>query len=137
MSLLALRHRFKSCQRDATKSLPTFLNSIRDRGFAVNIQDLNHDGRLFKSHAEFLARVAKINSYAEQYGAEGFRSAILYRVEKWFGALKFAYDMSVPNVAHLDPQRGGCCTVMPYFIGRHVGAAGNHDAGLHPVSYPE
>jgi hypothetical protein len=25
--------------------------------------------------------------------------------------------MSVPNVAHLDPQPGGCCTVMPYFIG--------------------
>ncbi len=25
--------------------------------------------------------------------------------------------MSVPNVGHLDPQRGGCCTVMPYFIG--------------------
>jgi hypothetical protein len=33
--------------------------------------------------------------------------------------LDFEYDMSVPNVAHLDPQRGGCCTVMPYFIG-HV-----------------
>ncbi len=26
--------------------------------------------------------------------------------------------MSVPNVAHLEPQRGGCCTVMPYFVGR-------------------
>jgi hypothetical protein len=25
--------------------------------------------------------------------------------------------MSMPNVAHLDPQSGGCCTVMPYFIG--------------------
>jgi hypothetical protein len=25
--------------------------------------------------------------------------------------------MSIPNVAHLDPQRGGCCTVFPYFIG--------------------
>ena len=25
--------------------------------------------------------------------------------------------MSVPNVASLDPQRGGCCTVMPYFLG--------------------
>jgi hypothetical protein len=24
--------------------------------------------------------------------------------------------MSVPNVASLDPQRGGCCTVMPYFL---------------------
>ena len=27
------------------------------------------------------------------------------------------YDISVPNVRHLDPQRGGCCSVMPYFIG--------------------
>ena len=26
--------------------------------------------------------------------------------------------MSVPNVAHLEPQRGGCCTVMPYFVGK-------------------
>jgi hypothetical protein len=26
--------------------------------------------------------------------------------------------MSVPNVGHLDPQSGGCCTVMPYFIGK-------------------
>jgi hypothetical protein len=35
----------------------------------------------------------------------------------WYDDLKFSYDMSVPNVAHLDPQRGGCCTVMPYFLG--------------------
>jgi hypothetical protein len=26
--------------------------------------------------------------------------------------------MSVPNVAHLDPQRGGCCTVFPFFNGK-------------------
>jgi hypothetical protein len=26
--------------------------------------------------------------------------------------------MSVPNVGHLDPQRGGCCTTKPYFIGK-------------------
>ena len=26
--------------------------------------------------------------------------------------------MSVPNGAHLEPQRGGCCTVMPYFVGK-------------------
>jgi hypothetical protein len=24
--------------------------------------------------------------------------------------------MSVPNVGRLEPQRGGCCTVMPYFL---------------------
>ena len=37
----------------------------------------------------------------------------------WTGTatLQFSFDMSVPNVAHLDPQKGGCCTVMPYFFG--------------------
>ena len=59
----------------------------------------------------------KINQYGRQFGAEGFRSAVLYRRQNWFDALQFSYDMSVPNVAHLDPQHGGCCTVMPYFVG--------------------
>jgi hypothetical protein len=26
--------------------------------------------------------------------------------------------MSIPNVGHLDPQHGGCCTTFPYFIGK-------------------
>src|SRR5207244_1758370 len=30
--------------------------------------------------------------------------------------LNISYDMSVPNVARLEVQRGGCCTVMPYFL---------------------
>ena len=41
----------------------------------------------------------------------------MYREQQWFEAFEFSYDMSVPNVAHLEPQRGGCCTVMPYFVG--------------------
>ncbi len=43
----------------------------------------------------------------------------MYRRQDWFADLDFSFDMSVPNVAHLEPQRGGCCTVMPYFLG-HV-----------------
>ncbi len=93
------------------------VGAIRDRGFEVNIQDLNHDGQLFRSKDEFLRRAERINHYGELYGAKGFRAGVLYRNQEWFDALKFSYDMSVPNVAHLDPQRGGCCTVMPYFIG--------------------
>jgi hypothetical protein len=34
----------------------------------------------------------------------------------WFQDLDFSYDMSIPSVARLEPQRGGCCTVMPYFL---------------------
>ena len=26
--------------------------------------------------------------------------------------------MSVPSSGHLEPQRGGCCTIMPYFVGK-------------------
>jgi hypothetical protein len=94
-----------------------FLDSIRLRGFEVAVHDLNHDGRLFKSREYFKERVAKINSYGHKWGADGFRAAVLYRRQEWFNDLEFSYDMSVPNVAHLDPQRGGCCTVMPYFVG--------------------
>lgn len=96
---------------------PQFLSSIRDRGFEVVVHDLNHDGHLYRTREQFLQRAAKINAYGKQYGAEGFRAGVLYRKQVWYDALDFAYDMSVPNVAHLDPQRGGCCTVTPYFIG--------------------
>lgn len=96
---------------------PEFLHSIRRRGFEVVVHDLNHDGHLYRDREQFLERAAKINAYGKEYGAEGFRAGVLYRKQLWYDALKFSYDMSVPNVAHLDPQRGGCCTVMPYFLG--------------------
>jgi len=96
---------------------PNLLESIRNRGFDVGIQDLSHDGRLFDSKKEFLRRAKIINRYGREYGAKGFRAAVLYRKPEWYNALEFSFDMSVPNVAHLDPQHGGCCTVMPYFIG--------------------
>lgn len=96
---------------------PEILGGLRDRGFEVCVQDLNHDGRLFDEREEFRLRAARINRYGREYGAKGYRSAVLYRKPEWFVDLDFCFDMSIPNVAHLDPQRGGCCTVMPYFIG--------------------
>jgi hypothetical protein len=97
---------------------PDFLKGIRDRAFEIGVQDLNHDGRLFDDREEFLRRVKRINLYGKEYGARGFRSAALYRNLHWFDQLDFSYDMSVPTSAHLEAQEGGCCTVMPYFIGQ-------------------
>lgn len=94
-----------------------FIQAIRHRGFEINIQDLNHDGNLFRNRNEFDRRAHKINKYAETYEASGFRAAVLYRNLDWYEALRCSFDMSVPSVAHLDPQKGGCCTVMPYFFG--------------------
>ncbi|MGD1154711.1 MAG: glycosyltransferase [Terriglobia bacterium] len=95
----------------------SYLGEIRRRGFEVDVQDLNHDGLLFKDFAEFKRRAKAINQHGAAFQARGFRSAVLYRNPDWLNLLDFEYDMSTPNVAHLDPQRGGCCTVFPYFIG--------------------
>jgi len=94
----------------------SYLQNIRDRGFEVNVQGLNHDGNLFRNREIFLKKAHQINRYAEEYNAQGFRSPVLYRNTDWFQDLNFSYDMSVPNVARLEAQRGGCCTVMPYFL---------------------
>jgi len=95
----------------------SYIDSIHARGHEVAVHDLNHDGHLYDNRPQFLTRVTKINDYGRKFSAQGFRAAVLYRNQDWFDQFQFAYDMSVPNVAHLDPQRGGCCTVMPYFIG--------------------
>jgi peptidoglycan/xylan/chitin deacetylase (PgdA/CDA1 family) len=97
---------------------PALLDEIRARGHEVGVHDLNHDGKLFSDRRLFLERVKAVNQYGRDWKAKGFRSAVLYRNLGWFDQLEFEYDMSVPNVGHLEAQRGGCCTVFPYFIDR-------------------
>jgi hypothetical protein len=95
-----------------------FLSTIRCRGLELNVQDLTHDGDLFSDPQEFLRRARLINRFLREYGAQGFRAGRMYRNPDWYEALEISYDMSIPNVGHLEAQRGGCCTVFPYFIGR-------------------
>jgi len=114
------RSSFQVVPEDRYPVSKAYLSSIADRGFEVNVHDLKHDGRLYADYEEFQRRAKRINEYAREFGAVGFRSGILYRNADWYDAFDFLYDMSIPNVGHLDPQRGGCCTVMPYFIGNLV-----------------
>jgi len=95
----------------------TILDTIRRRGFELNVHDLSHDGELFRTKESLLRGAELINGYLRDFGATGFRSARMHRNADWFDAFQMAYDMSIPNVAHLEPQRGGCCTVFPFFIG--------------------
>jgi hypothetical protein len=96
---------------------PKILAAIKTRGFEVNVHDLKHDGHLYDSHDKFRQAALRIDAFIERFESKGFRSGALYRNQEWYNEFRFSYDMSVPNVAHLDPQRGGCCTVMPYFVG--------------------
>lgn len=115
--LFGVRASFQFVPEERYSISEELLNRIRERGSEICVQDLNHDGRLFDDLEEFRRRSDLINRYGRKFGAKGFRSAVLYRKSGWFQYLDFSYDMSVPNVGHLDPQRGGCCTVFPYFIG--------------------
>ena len=94
-----------------------FIDSIWDRGFEVNVHDLNHDGHLVGDRPRFRARANLINEYARAYRAAGFRSGSLYRALDWWQDLDVSYDMSVPSVGHIEAQRGGCCSVTPFFVG--------------------
>jgi hypothetical protein len=114
------RSSFQVVPEDRYEVPKEYLDSIKKRGFEVNIHDLKHDGRLYAEHNEFVRRAGLINQYGRDFGARGFRSGVLYRNADWYDALDFLYDMSIPNVAHLDPQRGGCCSVMPFFVGKII-----------------
>jgi len=113
-----IKSAFQIVPEERYEVTPAFLRELKERGFEVNVHDLNHDGNLFSSREQFLLRAARINEYGRLYGASGFRSGVLYRNQAWFDALDFSYDMSIPCAAHLEAQRGGCCTVMPFFIGK-------------------
>lgn len=112
-----IKSAFQVVPEDRLSDSESLLTRLRRRGFEVNLHDLNHDGQLFVDRQQFLRRAAQINKYGRDFQCRGFRSGAMYRKQAWYDALDFSYDMSVPNVAHLEPQRGGCCTVMPYFVG--------------------
>ncbi len=108
---------FQLVPAGAAKITDRLVQRFRGRGFEVNIHDLNHDGHLFRDRQTFQERAARINEYVRAFGCRGFRAGSMYRKQEWLDALDVSYDMSVPNVAHLEPQQGGCCTVFPYFVG--------------------
>ncbi len=67
----------------------------------------------------FAAQFASISIFAN-LELEGFDPRLCTGMRTGWNPLMRVIDKSIPNVAHLEPQRGGCCTIMPYFIGKIV-----------------
>jgi len=75
-------------------------------GFEVGIHDLKHDGRLFASRRGFKRRAARINRYAREWAASGFRSGFMLRNLDWLHDLDVHYDASTVDTDPRTPARG-------------------------------
>ncbi len=84
-------------------------------GFEVGVHGLHHDGRDLESRATLEARLPAIRSYAERWGAVGFRSPATHRRWEWMPLLGFEWDSSYPDTDPFEPQGGGCCSWLPFF----------------------
>ena len=114
-----------------------YVSEIRSRGFEFNIHDLNHDGSLYLNGGNFCAEQLRINGYVHQYGARGFRAGSMYRNQDWYDAFEFSYDMSVPNVAHLEADARWLLHCDALFCRKNRRASSHHDAGLFALSHLE
>jgi len=94
-------------------------------GFEVGIHDLKHDGHLFASHREFKRRVVRINDYAREWGASGFRSGFMLRNLDWLHDLDVQYDASTFDTDPFEPQPDGGHTIFPFWVPRPNDASVN------------
>jgi peptidoglycan/xylan/chitin deacetylase (PgdA/CDA1 family) len=93
---------------------------LRERGFEVGAHGLSHDGRLFRSKADFRKLRPKLEALARARGLRGFRSPSTLRRLDWMATMDFDYDSSFADTDVYEAQPGGTCSLFPFFIGRMV-----------------
>lgn len=86
-------------------------------GCEVGLHGLHHDGRLFESRERFERQLPAIHRYLREWGAAGFRSPAAHRHAGWMPELGSSYDSSFHDTDPFDAQPGGCCSILPYFLG--------------------
>jgi hypothetical protein len=90
---------------------------VRAAGGEVGLHGIHHDGRLFASRAAFEENLPRIRHYLAAWRADGFRSPATHRNADWMPELGCLYDSSFPDTDPFEPQGGGCCSILPYFLG--------------------
>ena len=96
------------------------LAAIRGAGGEIGLHGLHHDGRLFQSREHFERQLPRIHDRLRAWDAVGFRSPATHRNAAWMPELGAEYDSSFPDTHPFDAQPGGCCSILPYFLGDMV-----------------
>lgn len=99
---------------------PGLLDHVRASGCEVGLHGIKHDCKLFESRASFEAELPAIHRYLAEWDAVGFRSPATHRNAEWMPELGALYDSSFPDTDPFEPQAGGCCSILPFFLGEMV-----------------
>lgn len=113
------RHGFVSSWNFVAEWYPiedTLFDHIRAAGCEVGLHAIKHDCKLFESRASFEAELPAIHRYLAEWDAAGFRSPATHRNADWMPELGALYDSSFPDTDPFEPQAGGCCSILPYFL---------------------
>jgi peptidoglycan/xylan/chitin deacetylase (PgdA/CDA1 family) len=117
------RHGFVSCWNFVAEWYPIedgLFDHLRAAGCEIGLHGVKHDCKLFKSRANFEAELPAIHRYLAEWDAIGFRSPATHRNPDWMPELGALYDSSFPDTDPFEPQAGGCCSILPFFLGEMV-----------------
>ena len=101
-------HRYPTPQRT--------LDELAAEGCEIGVHGLEHDGRDLASARLLHKRLSAIRGAAAAWGATGFRSPATQRRWSLMPLLGFDYDSSYTDTDPYEPQPGGCCSYLPFFI---------------------
>ena len=91
---------------------------LQANGFEVGVHDLRHNGRLYRSRAEFKENARRINHYLRDWSAVGFRSGFMLHNLDWLHELELEYDASTFDTDPFEPQPEGRHTIFPFWVQR-------------------
>lgn len=114
------RHGFVSSWNFVAEWYPIedgLFDHVRGAGCEIGLHAVKHDCKLFESRANFEAELPAIHRYLDDWDAVGFRSPATHRNADWMPELGALYDSSFPDTDPFEPQAGGCCSILPYFLG--------------------
>jgi glycosyltransferase involved in cell wall biosynthesis len=102
-------------------------NDLARNGFEVGVHDLEHDGKLFQSRANFCQKAPKINQFLKDWNAVGFRAGFMLRNLEWLHDLELQYDASTFDTDPFEPQPDGVGTIFPFWVPKPRDFEGNTD----------
>jgi glycosyltransferase involved in cell wall biosynthesis len=89
---------------------------LTHNGFEVGVQDLHHDGKLYRSRRDFAESAVWINRYLKEWGAVGFRSGFMFHNLDWHHDLDILYGSSTFDTDPFEPQPDGVNTIFPFWV---------------------